>query len=188
MSGLWFKMLVWVVMSADPASSKAVNSSLLARTAGEVALAQAEKMSADWQPQQRDCAGLVRYAVRTAYKRLNSPRLQRPLFTNARGEPADFADAATLVQRSFVSVPSEQMRSGDVLAFMLPDGDWHLMMVVAAPDRALFEPLVVYHNGEKPGAVRAGRLRDLEKDAPARWRPDSNNPNFLGAFRFKEWS
>ena len=36
----------------------------------ETALQQAKAPTPDWHPQQRDCAGLVRYAYRRAYRTL----------------------------------------------------------------------------------------------------------------------
>lgn len=172
---------LWLVLASAPVE-------LLTRAAAETALAQAERPDPRWLPEQRDCAGLIRFAIRQAYKAHAPARLDRPLFRGADGEGRDFADAENLVRRSFVAVPLEAARSGDVLAFVRNDGQWHLMMVVAPFDRATFEPLVVYHTGARPGEVRLGKLRELARSAPAAWRPSPDNPNFLGLFRFSEWS
>jgi hypothetical protein len=74
---------------------------LLRRELGQVALAQFTKMDPLWHPDQRDCAGLVRFAYRSAYKRFFPERLSRPLWLDVRGRPTEFADAETLLTRSF---------------------------------------------------------------------------------------
>ncbi|MCU0701445.1 MAG: DUF1175 domain-containing protein [Myxococcaceae bacterium] len=166
---------------------------LLRQAMAEVAIAQVKRIDEKWQPEQRDCAGLVRFSLRQAYRRVDPSRLERPLFT-ARTGPTDFADAETLLGFSFVGltkdVSAATVRTGDVLAFRQPreSGDvFHLMLVVAPADRAHGEVHVVYHPGEKDAPVRAGRLSELTRDAPGEWRPVPQNPSFLGVFRFKEW-
>jgi uncharacterized protein YfaT (DUF1175 family) len=153
-----------------------------------------------WEPAQRDCAGLVRYAYRTAFKRLRPERLDRPLFVDAAGRPADFADVENLVRgRSFVRLGRDaaarhRLQTGDVLVYRQDRGDddvaWHMMLAIVP---AGAEPRVVYHPGhaepgEPPPAVRHGSLRDLEREAPLLWRADVDNPAFLGFFRFAEFA
>lgn len=167
---------------------------LLREVASDVALAQVKKQDSKWNVDQRDCAGLIRFAYRQAYKRVVPERLETPLFRTAQG-PADFADAETLLGFNFQPLGRDdaamaKLRSGDVIAFRQPreDGDaFHLMMVVAPADRAHVEAHVVYHPGEAGAKVRVGRLSELTRDAPGEWRPVAGNPSFLGVFRFKEW-
>jgi uncharacterized protein len=158
----------------------------------ETALAQARAIDPAWEPPQRDCAGLVRFAYRTAYRTLDPERLRRPLWTDGEGRPADFADAEALLRGSFSPLGRDdaaraELRSGDLLAFRRPSEDgppvYHLMLVVRGAGPAL----VVYHTGSPQGSVRFGRLDRLAAEAPAEWQPDPGNPAFLGYYRFKEW-
>ena len=188
-----------LVTLAIASADDVVGPGLLREVVGEVAAAQLRGIDAAWQPEQRDCAGLVRFAYRSAYKRMRPARLTTSLFVD-HGRPVDFADAATLVTGgSFVFVGRDaralgEVQTGDVLAFRQDRGDddvvWHLMLVVAP---AGHEPRVVYHpghaaRGEPAPGVRHGRLRELVNDAPAGWRPDVDNPFFLGLYRFAEWT
>jgi uncharacterized protein YfaT (DUF1175 family) len=168
---------------------------LLRQAAVDVALAQVKAPSDAWQPEQRDCAGLVRFTYRQAYRRIAPERLSKPLFWSAAG-PVDFADAEALLGFNFGRlgrdvVAEHALRSGDVVAFRQAreDGDaFHLMLVVAPQDKAHGDLHVVYHPGEKGASGRLGRLRDLATQAPLEWRPVASNPSFLGFFRFKEWT
>lgn len=192
-------LVVTLALAAAAAPDDVVGDGVLREVIGEVAVAQVRRMDPAWQPQQRDCAGLVRFAYRSAYKRVRPSRLTSPLFVD-HGRQVDFADAEALVTGgSFVLLGRDetarrQLQTGDVLAFRQDRGDddvvWHLMLVVAPPGE---EPRVVYHPGHPdPGqpapGVRHGRLRDLVNDAPAGWRPDVDNSFFLGFFRFAEWT
>ena len=171
---------------------------LLRRVVADVAVAQVARPDAAWEPAQRDCAGLVRYAYRTAFKRLRPERLERPLFVDAAGHAADFADVENLVRgHSFVRLGRDEgarrrLQTGDVLVYRQDRGDddvaWHMMLAIVP---AGAEPRVVYHPGhaspgEPPPAVRHGSLRELEREAPLLWRADIENPAFLGFFRFAE--
>lgn len=188
-----------VALALAAAPDDVVGVGALREVVGEVAVAQVRRIDPAWQPQQRDCAGLVRFAYRSAYKRLRPARLTTSLFVD-HGRDVDFADAEALITGgSFVLLGRDerarrQLQTGDVLAFRQDRGDddivWHLMLVVAPPGE---DPRVVYHPGHpEPGepapAVRHGRLRELVTDAPAGWRPDVDNPFFLGFFRFAEWT
>lgn len=169
---------------------------LLRRLVAETAVAQVRKMDPAWEERQRDCAGLVRFAYRTAYARLDPGRLVAGLFRDAQGRPGQFADAANLLRSSFVPLgrgdaARAAIRSGDLAAFgREEDGApvLHLMLLVVPDDPAHARPLVVYHPGEPGAKVRMGRLDDLARDAPAGWRPVLENPLFLGFYRFKEWT
>jgi uncharacterized protein YfaT (DUF1175 family) len=180
--------LVAILLCAEPPPLERVRSAV-----AEVALAQVERPDDRWPHAQRDCAGLIRFSLRTAYRRVWPERLKTPLFQSLSG-PADFADAETLLTYSFVGVGRDlrtaELRTGDVIAFRQPraSGDaFHLMLVVSPPDKAHGGLHVVYHPGERDAAVRAGRLVDLMRNAPGEWRPVPENASFLGFFRFKEW-
>jgi uncharacterized protein len=179
-----------LVMAGGPAQPSL---ELLRQVAADTALAQVRAVDGRWHPDQRDCAGLVRFSIRQAYKRIAPKRLETPLFVSNTG-PTDFADAEALLEFSFAGLGRDErklsIKSGDVLAFrqVRESGDvFHLMLVVAPADRAHAETHVVYHPGEKDAPVRVGRLSDLMRDAPGEWRPAPENPSFLGFFRFKEW-
>lgn len=168
---------------------------LLRRQVAQVALAQVKQQDATWHPDQRDCAGLIRFAFRTAYKRIAPERLATPLWADERGRPSDFADAEMLLRHSLVLLGRDEatrdtLRTGDVLAFRQEQDAgtvFHLMLVVRPEDRAHAPARIVYHPGEKGAAVRTGLLHNLAVEAPREWRPVSTNTAFLGFFRFKEW-
>ncbi len=185
-------LLLAAVAAAAPTSER-----LARRVIAETAVAQLRGMDPAWSEAQRDCAGLVRFAYRAAFRRLDPDRAEAGPFRDADGRPAQFADAATLLSRSFVRIGRDEaaraaLRSGDLVAFAREDEGgapvYHLMLVVRAEDPAQGRTLVVYHPGEKGAAVRAGVLDELVRDAPAGWRPVPENPLFLGFYRFKEWA
>ena len=168
----------------------------LRREVARVALAQVRQMDAAWSPAQRDCAGLVRFAYREAWRKLRPERLARPLWRGDADRPVDFADAETLLTHDFVPLgrgeaAREALRSGDVVAFRQERDSgpiFHLMLVVRPEDKAHAPARVVYHPGEPGAAVRTGLLPSLVTDAPLEWRPVPQNTAFLGFFRFKEWT
>ena len=179
--------------SPVPRGAGPVDPSLLRSMVGEVALEQPKAVDPRWNPAQRDCAGLGRFAYHEAWRRLDPSHLDRPLWIDGLGKPASFADAETLLQGSFVSMGRSEealreLRTGDLLAFRQgasaeESADppvFHLMLVVRSPG----ETLVVYHPGAKDSAVRVGNLSDLAHDAPLEWRPTSTNQSFLGFYRF----
>jgi len=164
---------------------------------GLVALAQVKKLDVRWQPQQRDCAGLIRFSYKSAFSSLEPAHGE--LWLDAAGKPSAFADAATLLQRSFVSVgrnPAvmELLKTGDVLAFRQAQSGvdtfaapYHLMMVVRPGGADRHQLVVIYHTGDADQGVRAGSLREYLTGAPAEWQPAETNPSFLGFYRFKGW-
>jgi hypothetical protein len=168
---------------------------LLRRELAQVALAQVHTQDPRWQPEQRDCAGLVRFAYRAAYKRFRPQRLASPLWRDGQDRPSDFADAEMLLLRSFVllgrdEATRETLRTGDLVAFRQERDAgplFHLMLVVRPEDKAHAPTRVVYHPGEKGAAVRTGVLANLASEAPLEWRPVPHNTAFLGFFRFQEW-
>ncbi|HTT71037.1 MAG TPA: DUF1175 family protein [Anaeromyxobacteraceae bacterium] len=188
-------MLLALLLAAEVAAPP--SEALLRRLVAEIALAQVYAIDPSWTAAQRDCAGLVRFAYRTAFKRLLPARAARGPFRDREGQDAQFADAATLLAGSFVLIGRDeaaraQLRSGDLVAFAR-EGEGgepvhHLMLVVRPDDPARQPTLVVYHTGEKGAKVRYGRLDDLERDAPPGWRPLPGNPLFLGFYRLREWS
>ncbi len=202
---LALSLILALVASTPPASAAPVTPTasepreardvLLRREVGQVALAQIDKFDPLWHPDQRDCAGLVRFAYRSAYKRFFPERLERPLWLDVQGRPAEFADAETLLTRSFVPLgrdeaTAEMLRTGDLVAFRQEHDSgpvFHLMLVVRPEDKAHAPARVVYHPGEKGAAIRTGVLLRLATEAPLEWRPVPQNTAFLGFFRFKEW-
>lgn len=168
---------------------------LLRKAIAEIAAAQVEAMDPAWEEAQRDCAGLVRFAYRSAFAKLAPERVAAGLFRDAAGAPAHFADASTLLRRSFGRIgrgPEARaaLRAGDLAAFAREEDDapvLHLMLVLRGPDPAHGRAQVVYHPGEKGAGVRAGPLDALARDAPGGWRPVPENPLFLGFYRWKEW-
>ncbi len=168
---------------------------LLRAMIAEVAAAQVASIDPAWEEAQRDCAGLVRFAYRAAFLRLAPARVEAGIFRDAAGRPAPFADAATLLRRSFALLGRDAasragLRSGDLVAFAREEEGapvLHLMLVVRAEDPAHGRVRVVYHPGEKGAAVRAGPLDALAREAPGGWRPVPENPLFLGFYRWKEW-
>jgi uncharacterized protein YfaT (DUF1175 family) len=180
-SGTVFLFALWT-LGASPAE--------LRREVATVALAQAQKPDPAWHPQQRDCAGLVRFAYRVAYSKWN--KTTEPLWRDANGTRVPFADAETLLAESFVLLGRDERaelsaQSGDLLAFRTEDETFHLMIYVRGEDRARTPSLVVYSPGDGSSDVRVGNVRELKIKAPVEWRPVASNPRFLGFYRFKEW-
>ena len=189
-------LLLSFALGLSPAPVPAPSEALLRTWVAEAALRQVPRASEDWQVAQRDCAGFIRYAFRSAYLKSAPARVQRGLWRDARGRALSFADAGTLLASNFVRLgraPAlvESLRSGDVLGFRQETASgeptYHLMLVVRTADRAHAEPFVMYHPGQPGEAVRSGRLSALTRDAPLEWRPVPENAGFLGYFRFKEW-
>ena len=186
--------LLLTLQAATPAPAEALET-LLRREVAQVALAQVHRMDPAWHPDQRDCAGLVRFAFRGAYRRFRPERLASPLWLDDQGRPGDFADAETLLAHSFVPLgrdeaTRESLRTGDLVAFRQERDAgpiFHLMLVVRPEDKAHAPTRIVYHPGDTGAAVRTGVLQSLVTEAPLEWRPVPQNTAFLGFFRFKEW-
>ncbi|MGF6575123.1 uncharacterized protein YfaT (DUF1175 family) [Paraburkholderia sp. GAS333] len=154
---------------------------------------------------QRDCAGLVRFAVGetlkahdTKWLRANGmtgladtgsmpPELQlsasqRTLanrWTQLDGSTGAYASAIALIQRNsrFVSKDVNQALPGDLLFFDQGD-DQHLMIWL---DR-----YIAYHTGTvtpTDTGLRAVAVSDLMQWKDSRWQPLDGNPNFVGVFR-----
>ncbi|SOE98889.1 hypothetical protein SAMN05446635_6887 [Burkholderia sp. OK233] len=154
---------------------------------------------------QRDCAGLVRFAVGetlkphdTRWLRANGmtsladtssmpPELQLSTpqrgtanrWTQLDGSTGAYASAIALIQRNsrFVSKDVNQALPGDLLFFDQGD-DQHLMIWL---DR-----YIAYHTGTvtpTDTGLRAVAVSDLMQWKDSRWQPLDGNPNFVGVFR-----
>ena len=180
-----------------------------------LALQQAAALSPAWDPGQRDCAGLVRFvwretlrprsrAQRSSLKlpdALPFPSLSAPTVARfmhgefwqtghtRQGQVkfGSFADASALIAWNFskIGVDVARAQKGDLLVFRRDDvaeETWHLMIVADdRPGRELF----VWHNGDKPGAVRVAALDDLMRAPVQDWQPKQHNPRFLGVFQWR---
>jgi len=181
--------------TAPAPATEAADDALLRQLIAETAAAQVKAMDPAWQEAQRDCAGLVRFAYKSAFATLRPAKGRAPLFLDHQGRPADFADAEALITKSFVPLGRDDdarraLRSGDLLAFRSERGEgevvWHLMLaLVPAPGT---EARVIYHPGEAGARVRTGALSALERKAPREWRPLPDNPEFLGFFRYRPFT
>lgn len=176
---------------------------------------QLEGPSPAWEPAQRDCAGLLRFAFREAWGPHSEAWRIRTGFPGApvAGDPdlrlagpwrsafptpvgwQPFAKGAYL--RAFACVPLGRdladARPGDLIFFARggsrPEPD-HAMAFVR-PD-ADGQPVLLYHTGpegsglaRKDGEIRRVRLDDLLHHPDPDFRPLPENPAFLGLYRWK---
>ncbi|WP_243383144.1 DUF1175 family protein [Geothrix alkalitolerans] len=176
---------------------------------------QVEAPSPAWEPAQRDCAGLLRFAFREALAAHTAGWRARVAFTDgAPGQdpspafaaawrqgfptpegPRPFAKGAFLRQLSCVPLGRDLAlaKPGDLLFFAR--GGAH-----AQPDHAMAfvrpdvdgAPMLLYHTGpegsgasRQPGEVRRARLDDLMHHPDPDFRPLPENPAFLGLFRWR---
>lgn len=152
----------------------------------------------------RDCAGLVRFAVRQALQNHDNKWLSsmgwpgtRPLsrdvdismqqqkhlaqWTLQDGSRGDYASALSMVQNNTQKLrpDREQMQGGDLL-FFDQGAEQHLMVWTGKR--------IAYHTGapETPedNGLRSSTLKMLMQHTDTRWRPSTQNPNFAGWFRF----
>lgn len=155
-----------------------------------VALSQSEKMSPHWEPQQRDCAGFVRFV----YK--NAIGAESPLWTNWEGnQKIPYANAELLVNRNFTKLSdevSDSLKTGDILVFrreeQKKEDEWHLMLVMESPwEQGKW--LVTYHNGSRDdsGGVKKLWMNDLVDSEQFKWKPIKENRNFVGVYRWNAW-
>jgi uncharacterized protein YfaT (DUF1175 family) len=149
---------------------------------------------------QRDCAGLVRFAVAEAlathdgrWRRamgmhgplppdLASEEERQKLRYRWRrpdGSEGAFVNAIGLIQENsvFASRDPRLARAADMLFFDQGQAQ-HLMLWTGKR--------VVYHNGAAPSqednGLRAVSLAELNRWPDTRWRPIEDNPNFIGVF------
>jgi hypothetical protein len=176
---------------------------------------QLEAPSPAWEPAQRDCAGLLRFAFREALAPHTTAWRERvafsagppgqdpsPTFAQAwrAGFPTPeglqpFAKGAYLRRLACVALGRDlqQARPGDLLFFAR--GGAH-----AQPDHAMAfvrpdadgAPMLLYHTGPEgsgssrhPGDLRRVRLEDLLHHPDPEFRPLPENPAFLGLFRWR---
>ncbi len=176
---------------------------------------QLEGPSPAWEPAQRDCAGLLRFAFREALAPHTPAWRERVAFTTgAPGQdpspafakewragfptpdgPQPFARGLYL--RRLACDPAgrdlQLARPGDLIFFAR--GGAH-----AQPEHAMAfvrsdvdgAPMLIYHTGpegsgttQKPGEVRRVRLDDLLHHPDPDFRPLPENPAFLGLYRLQ---
>ena len=150
---------------------------------------------------QRDCAGLVRFAVAEAlrehddkWKRANglagqplppevdlSPAQQalRHNWRLADGSRSAYAGALELIQENtrFVAKECNVAQGADLLFYDQGDAQ-HLMVWMGS--------FIAYHSGTVAAGdngLRAVALRDLQRWPDTRWHPSQHNPNFAGVYR-----
>ena len=104
----------------------------------------------------------------------------------SNGAFAQFADARTLwrLNTFFLSRDVRGARPGDLLFFRQLEqiSPYHSMIVTGSAQQ-----WVVYHTGpigRGPGEMRRVLLGDLLAHPDTRWRPVSENSNFLGVYRW----
>lgn len=151
--------------------------------------------------QQRDCAGLVRFAAAEAlrthdekWKRANGlaglpvpPEVglttdQQSLRHNWRladGSRSSYASALEMIQGNtrFRTKDCNLAAPGDLLFFDQGDAQ-HLMVWMGS--------FIAYHTGtvtRDDTGLRAVSLRDLQRWHDTRWHPVPHNPNFAGVYR-----
>jgi uncharacterized protein YfaT (DUF1175 family) len=176
---------------------------------------QLEAPSPAWEPAQRDCAGLLRFAFREALASHSAAWRERVAFS--AGPPGQdpapgfawewrggfptpegtgpFAKSAYLRRLACVPLGRDLQlaRPGDLIFFARggaraqPD---HAMAFVRSDLDGM--PMLLYHTGpegsgagRQPGEIRRVRFDDLLHHPDPEFRPLSENPAFLGLFRWR---
>ena len=176
---------------------------------------QLERVSPAWEPAQRDCAGLLRFAFREAWGPHTPAWKERLSYTGAfvARDPGSalagpwrnafptpegwrpFAKGAYLRDLACVPLSREpsEGQPGDLLFFSRPGAR-------AMPDHAMTfgrpdpdgTPVLIYHTGAEgsaasrdAGDLRRVRLTDLLQHPDPAFRPQPENPAFLGLYRWK---
>jgi len=152
---------------------------------------------------QRDCAGLVRFAVYETFKPhdeawlrangISERHLPREVILSPdqkiiseswrqirSDERSAYASAIVIIQENsrFISKDMNQALPGDMLFFDQGD-DQHLMIWMGS--------YIAYHTGretEKNTGLRKYSLNDFMNWKDTRWQPRFENPNFIGIYRF----
>ncbi|MCL2790738.1 MAG: DUF1175 domain-containing protein [Desulfobulbus sp.] len=150
--------------------------------------------------QQRDCAGLVRFAVAEALSThdarwrqamgIHGPvppdlapektRLKlRHHWRRPDGSEGAFVNAIGLIQENSIPIGRDPRLARVADMFFFDQGTaQHLMLWTGRR--------VVYHNGAEPSpednGLRAVPLTELRRWPDTRWRPEEDNPNFIGVF------
>lgn len=176
---------------------------------------QTEGVSAAWEPAQRDCAGLLRFAFREAWGPHTEAWRERVGFSTSpvAAEPSlnlagpwqqafptpegwrPFAKGAFLRAHACESLGRDlaEAQPGDLLFFARggsrAEPDHAMAFVRPAADG---QPMLLYHTGpegtgltRKDGEVRRVRLDDLMHHPEADFRPLPENPAFVGLYRWK---
>lgn len=157
----------------------------------KLALRQSEKMTADFDPSQRDCAGFVRYVLREATQ---SPA---QMWLNKSHQLVNYVGAEELIGFNFTKLGRNtdllDLKTGDILVYYSEnkklEDRFHLMMILKNPiNQSGF--LVAYHNGKRDqmAEIRRVSLHQLQTSPNSEWQPLPNNPNFLGIYRWKKWT
>lgn len=150
--------------------------------------------------QQRDCVGLVRFAVAEALRQ-HDPRWQRANglaqalppeleltpaqqtlrhnWRRADGSRSAYVSALELVQENtrFQGQDCNLAQAGDLLFFDQGEAQ-HLMVWMGR--------FIAYHTGTEArgdNGLRAASLPELRRWHDSRWQPAADNPNFIGVFR-----
>lgn len=179
----------------SPAQSRAFRAWMVRIVAAQLAAGPTPR----WQ--QRDCAGLVRFAVAEAlrehdanWQRANGlagqplpPDLQlapaqqalRHRWRLANGATSSYVGALELIQENtrFVTQDCNLARPGDLMFYDQGDAQ-HLMIWMGA--------FIAYHTGTvtpRDTGLRSVALRDLLQWSDTRWHPSPYNPNFAGVYR-----
>ena len=175
---------------------------------------QLDRLSPAWEPAQRDCAGLLRFAFHEAWGPHTPAWRERNAYTGpfasrdpglgaagpwAAGFPTPegwrpFAKGALLREGACVRVGEDPLQAepGDLLFFCRQGGhrtpDHAMAFVQPDPDGT---PVLVYHTGREgsgasrdPGDMRRVRLDELLRHADPEFRPQPENPSFLGLYRW----
>jgi len=176
---------------------------------------QIEGPSPAWEPAQRDCAGLLRFAFHEAWGPHTEAWRDRVGFAGSAvsGDPSPslagpwrfafpteegwrpFAKGTLLRRLSCVPLGREVLEAhpGDLLFFARggAHGQPDHAMAFVRPDQD-GQPMLLYHTGPEgsgatrsEGEVRRVRLDDLMHHPDPEFRPTPENPAFLGVYRWK---
>lgn len=209
-STLMTPAVAWALQPAQLAQAAKWNREPLNRAQSQAFLqwlvllieAQLRRPTPRWQ--QRDCAGLVRFAAAEALRahdadwvRANGlrppfpPEVQltekqqniRHQWRQTGGERSAYASAIDLIQHNsrLVGRDFHAAQTGDLLFYDQGDAQ-HLMVWLGRR--------IVYHTGQAAHDMAAGdtgmravRLHDMMRWKDTRWRPQPDNPNFAGVYR-----
>ena len=157
------------------------------------------QLSDQWNAEQRDCAGLVRFAWREALRRHDRAWFLRmgagyeAIAQDVKSYNLENSPFGENFNTVFIGRDRRQAQPGDLLFFYQPwvqKFPYHVMIFLGqpriAPDGA--DDWVVYHTGSSPtdqGAVKKVELSVLDHHPDPRWRPLESNRNFLGFYRLK---
>lgn len=172
-----------------------------------IAMQQKMALSPAWKD--RDCSGLIRFAMQEALKKHDTtwyrkaqippvsfpdiqtfhypavPTLGISIYQLKEGFYS-FANARNLFLYNVVKVSQslqKEVKAGDLLFFYHPqDQEYPYHVMIYTGDG------FVYHTGASDvdeGAVRLWKTDEYMKASPLTWLPVKENPNFLGFFRLK---